>query len=58
MVNLGPFQLTMNQYGTVKMLFLALLVILALIAIALVVKPKIQRRMAAKKGADVTPENA
>jgi len=58
MVNLGPFQLTMNQYGTVKMLFLALLVILALIAIALVVKPKIQRRMSAKKGADVTPENA
>jgi type III secretion protein J len=58
MVNLGPFQLTMNQFGTVKMLFLALLVILALVAVALVLKPKIQRRMAAKKGADVTPENA
>ncbi|RWR00995.1 type III secretion protein [[Pantoea] beijingensis] len=50
MVNLGPFQLTMNQYGTVKMVFLTLLVTLILAASGLVAKSKIQRRLAAKKG--------
>jgi len=57
MVNLGPFQLTMNQYGTVKMVFLLFVAFIVLMALVLVMKPKIQQRLAAKKNGVATTDN-